>query len=118
MPSVSNVVDTLLSLGEEIAEAAEADDWERVSMLVEQRSAVAKQLPTNDHEFSHTDLADVDDETLSALSDQNDRLYALLQELRKQTENELAQINGLREAQKSYMNNSSRSGVLPTELRG
>ncbi|MFB6273798.1 MAG: flagellar protein FliT [Salinibacter sp.] len=119
MPSPSDVLDRLLRLGEEIAEAVAADNWSRVEELVERRAEVAGTLPDQDEQSVESDLSDAARrEKAEALADQNERLTGMLRDRRDEIEDELTQIGQMRNAQDSYGPDTTKSGVLPSELSG
>ncbi len=115
--STSDVLDTLLRLGTQIGEAVKADDWSRVSELVDRRSEAVQQL--QDDSPDRGDLATENQEKLESLAAQNQSLAELLRSRRDEIEEELAQIGDLRQAQDSYEESSAQGGgVLPPELAG
>lgn len=118
MPAMSAVLDALLRLGEEVSEAVEAEDWSRVTDLVEQRAEMTQQLDEGDEALDETNLSLAEQRKVDALAEQNQRLAALLREQLDEIDEELAQIGQLKHAQDSYETNSHRSGVLPPELSG
>jgi uncharacterized protein YpbB len=118
MSALSSLLNQTLRLGEQIAEAAKADDWSRVSELVDRRGAVVQQLEEGDERPDENTLSRVEQRKVDALADQNQRLTALLREQLDEIDEELAQIGQLKHAQDSYETNSHRSGVLPPELSG
>lgn len=118
MPALSSLLDRLLRLGKQIAEAVEAEDWSRVTDLVEQRAEVVQLLGEEDERSDENTLSRAEQRKADAVADQNQRLTALLREQRDEIDEELAQIGQLRHAQDSYETNSPREGVLPSELKG
>lgn len=119
MRALSELLDRLLRLGEQIAEAAAADDWSRVANLVERRGEMARPLDDQNEQAVDFDLSEAERaEKAQTLADQNERLTAMLQERRDAIEDELTQIGQMRKAQDSYEAPSSGGGVLPPELSG
>lgn len=119
MPAISDVLNRLLRLGEEISTAVTAENWSRVEDLVERRTEVAQRLEEADDQAVEADLSEAEQqEKLEALDEQKKALTALLRKQRDEIEDELSQIEQMRNAQDSYESNASRSGVLPNELRG
>jgi TATA-binding protein-associated factor Taf7 len=118
MSALSSLLNQTLRLGEQIAEAAKADDWSRVSELVERRGAAIQQLGEGDEAPDENDLSPAEQRKVDALADQNQRLTQLLREELSEIEEELTQIGQLRQAQDSYETTSPRGGVLPAELSG
>lgn len=119
MSAPSHPLDTLLRLGEQIAGAVEAEEWDRLSGLVERRSQVAQRLRDLGEEGAHEKLSPEErEEKREALADQHQRLTALLREQRNQIEEELAQVEEIRQAQDSYESSPGPGGVLPPGLSG
>lgn len=117
MSTTSELLDTLLRLGTQIGEAVKANDWSRVSELVDRRSEAVQQL--QDDSPDRRDLATENQEKLESLAAQNQSLAELLRSRRDEIEEELAQIGDLRQAQDSYEESSVEGGgVLPSELAG
>lgn len=118
MSAPSHPLDTLLRLGEQIAGAVEAEEWDRLSGLVERRSRVARRLQDAGGE-AHDELSREErEEKREALADQHRRLTALLRERRDEIEEELAQVEEIRQAQDSYESSPGPGGVLPPGLSG
>lgn len=118
MPVSSSSLDKLLGLGEQIAEAIEAENWSRLSRLVDRRSQIAQHLESSESRDRDADSSGSTEEKLYALADQNDRLTDLLRERRDEIEEEIVRTEQMREAQDSYHATPGRQGILPSELRG
>lgn len=119
MPAVSNIFDTLLRLGEQIAKAVEAGEWAQVEDLIERRREATQSLEESEEKAVEVDLSEAEQqEKLEALDEQSERLSKMLHNQRDEIEDELAQIGQMRNAQDSYGPKSVQSGVLPSELSG
>ena len=134
MPVSIERLDALLHLGERIAGAVAADDWERVADLLDRRARIIERLgPANgtDAEASPSTEADGgrSEGTLrqkrEALADQHETLLAQLREREDEIEAELSQLRQLQRANDSYDDHAAspadgggHDGVLPPELSG
>ena len=131
-------LDALLRLGERVAGAVDADDWTRVSDLLERRARIIDRLApapdeTDGDVSSSTEAGSsetgVPDRTLrqkrAALADQHETLLARLRERGDAIEAELGQLQQLQHANDSYDDHAAspadgggHDGVLPPELSG
>lgn len=115
MPT-SERLDTLLRLGRQIRDAAQAEEWDRVSDLVDRRTDAFQKLEDTDEEGSAS--SQMDRRKLQALFAQNESLAELFRGRRDEIEEALVQIGDLRRAQNSYRKNSTDSGALHNNLTG
>lgn len=129
-------LDALLHLGERIAEAVEAEDWGRVTDLLDRRARIIERLAPADAGTDAGGSASTEAEgglaegelrqKKQALNDQHETLLARLRERGEEIEAELDQLQRLQRANDSYDDHStspnsgsgSRDGVLPPELSG
>lgn len=130
MPVTAERLDALLHLGERIAEAAEADDWDRVAGLLDRRARIVDALtPAPDASGASAQESGLSEGTLrrkkNALADQHETLLALLREREEEIEAELGQVQRLQSANDSYEDHAAspasdggNDGVLPPELSG
>lgn len=129
-------LDALLHLGERIAEAVEAEDWRRVTDLLDRRARIIDRLEPadggTDADASSSTEADPDRpagalrQKRKALADQHETLMARLREQQEEIEAELDQLQRLQRANDSYDDHAAsptsgrggHDGVLPPELSG
>lgn len=129
-------LDALLHLGERIAEAVEAEDWKRVTDLLDRRARLVDRLGPSDTGTDADASPSTDTEAgqsegalrqkKQALADQHESLLARLREREEEIEAELDQLQRLQRANDSYddhaaspsSGHSGRDGVLPPELSG
>ena len=114
--STSDRLDTLLRLGRQIREAAQAEEWDRATNLVTRRTKAFQKMGDEGEEGNSP--SDMDRRKLQALFAQNESLAELFRGRRDEIEDELAQIGSLRRAQSSYRENSTESGALHDDLTG
>jgi hypothetical protein len=113
--SNADVLDTLLRLGREIREAAQADEWAHASDLVDCRTEAFQRMLDDDEDQS---FSQEDRRKLEAVFAQNESLSELFRGRRNEIEDALAEIGDRRRAQSSYRENSTRSGALNRNLTG
>ncbi len=135
MTAPADHLDALLHLGERIAEAVEADDWERVANLLDRRARLIDRLAADtgtDADASPSTPSEVNRaggalrRKRKALADQHEALLEQLREREDEIEAELNQLQRLRRANDSYDDHTASStsdraghdGVLPPEFSG
>ncbi len=128
-------LDALLHLGERIAEAVEADDWDRTAALIDRRARLIDRLAGGAGTEADTSPSTSPDASRAdgalrrkqkALVDQHEALLEQLREREDEIEAELNQLQRLQRANDSYddhtasstSNRSGHDGVLPPELSG
>lgn len=94
-----------------MAGAIEAEHWDRLPALVEQRAAVARELPERDPDAEER-------QKMNALADQQAHLMEQIRRQRDALEEELAQIEKLKTARTSYEAPAPPQGVLHSKLSG
>ena len=119
MPDTASPLDTLLRLGEQIAEAVEGEEWERLSQLVHERTRVARRLgQASTGDGAPAESPAEREEKVQALAAQYERLNTLLGDQRTQVEEELAELDRLKNARDSYGASAPRQSILKEGLKG
>lgn len=120
MPTSSDLLDTLLRLGDQIAEAMDGDDWSRLPDLVAERAEVVEQLHDLEVERRANGARPPKQhaEKIDALAEQYRQLMTVLEDRRDQIRDELAHVEQLKQAQDSYEGTSTRRQILSPNLQG
>lgn len=87
-------LDRVFYLGQQIEDAIDAENWLKLSQLVEQRSKILHRLEEMDDECVGLGLSpEEEDERAGALVEQQDRLLKRLREERRDLENEFEEFD-------------------------
>ena len=117
MERPSSLLDKLLRLGDAIVEAVEAEQWRRLSELIDERAQVVERITSVQSEGTHA-FQEKHEDTRHALMEQHRRLMTILQKRRDDVSDTLAQVEQLQHAHDSYETNSEPRRVLHADLQG